>query len=210
MQIVTQTYLIVGLKLMSGSAMLGRLVSGLTETVLPEPAWLPFPAELPLPLPFCCYVRFNVLPNVLCCRLTPAELPFPFPLPLPLAMSLKELPVPALGLVIEPKVLVMPERKSREPASRSFRPRPLREGKVTVLPLPAWFLFPASLWLPLLLPASLWLPFSFCKVISYDNNGSSSGLTYAVVVGNALKLVVVASTGVGDGANDVAQLRSGS
>jgi hypothetical protein len=42
------------------------------------------------------------------------------------------------------------------------------------------------------------------------NDQGLGGLTYAVVVGNALKLVVVASTGVGDGANDVAQLRSGS
>lgn len=48
--------------------------------------------------------------------LTPAELPLPFPFPLPLPMSLKELPEPAVGLVTEPMVLVMPLRPSRRPA----------------------------------------------------------------------------------------------
>jgi hypothetical protein len=54
-----QTYLIVGLKLMSGSSTLGKAVSGLTVTELPLPASLPLPAMLPLPLPFYSYNQYT-------------------------------------------------------------------------------------------------------------------------------------------------------
>lgn len=34
-------------------------------------------------------------------------------------------------------------------------------------------------------------------------------VTYAVAIGNALECVTITSTGIGDGTDDVAQLRSG-
>ena len=86
----------------------------------------------------------------------------PFPLFWPFALPLprKRLPLPAEGLVIEPMVLVRPER---EPArSRSFR----IEGKVTVLPLPAESFEPTTLLSPLLSPAELLCGVSVCTKVS--------------------------------------------
>lgn len=120
---------------MSGKAMLG-LTLGLTLIEFPLPAWLPLPALLPLPFPF------------------PAELPLPFPFPLPLPLPRKLLPLPALGLVMEPMVLVMPERPSRRPRAVTVRVEKM-DGKVMVLPFPAELPEPAVLSLPLLLPAEL-------------------------------------------------------
>jgi hypothetical protein len=94
-------------------------------------------------------------------------LPFPLPLPLPLAIPSKLLPEPAVGLVTEPIVFVMPPNRPVRGSARSFR----MVGKVTVLPLPAELPLPALLSLPLPFPAELSLPFSFCEgTLVYASN----------------------------------------